>query len=53
MSSDVSPGTCPSLMTSVGPALVSIAVSHPRLRTASAGGFTPYCGVGVEVHINP
>jgi len=51
MSSEVYPGTCPPLVTSVGPALVSITVSHPRPRTALEGGFTPYCSVGVEDHV--
>ncbi len=43
MSSELNPGTCPLLETSVGPVLVSIAVSHPRPRTASEAGITPYC----------
>jgi len=52
MSSEMNPGIDPPLMTSEVPALVLIAVSHPRPRRESAGGLTLYSGVGVELHIN-
>ena len=50
MSSDEA-GDLPVLDDLEGPALVSITVSQPGPGVALAGGFTPYCGVGVEVHI--
>ena len=51
ISSEVYQRTDPLLVTLLGPVLVSITRSHPRPYVSTAGGFDPYCGVGVPVHI--